>query len=154
MKSEICVASYTGNWSKAVDPLVGVVREFEESTGLVNTYCITFGFEEGCEAHAFLHSSYTDRPYIAAKVHKGGEVKNFELHGPSSRCSFTVRDCAVISGVLRFTGTPEEVSEKLGVGDILDIRPHEYGYLKLKYGITKEELFIPTIVKEHLNYVR
>ncbi len=33
------------------------------------------------------------------------------------------------------------------VGDFLNIEPHEYGLLKLKYGVDKEDLYIPSFAR-------
>ena len=35
----------------------------------------------------------------------------------------------------------------LDVQDVSNIQPHEYGLLKLKYGLTKDMLFIPAVFK-------
>ncbi len=35
----------------------------------------------------------------------------------------------------------------LDIQDVSNIQPHEYGLLKLKYGLTKDMLFIPTVFK-------
>lgn len=35
----------------------------------------------------------------------------------------------------------------LGVDDITNIKPHEYGILKLKYGLEKHQLFTPSFMK-------
>ena len=40
--------------------------------------------------------------------------------------------------------------EHVGVGNLLDIQPHEYGLLKLKYGFTKLDLYIPEQLKAYL----
>ncbi len=35
----------------------------------------------------------------------------------------------------------------LGIDDITNIKPHEYGLLKLRYGLEKYQLFIPSFIK-------
>ena len=35
----------------------------------------------------------------------------------------------------------------LGIEDVTSIKPHEYGLLKLRYGLEKHQLFIPSFIK-------
>lgn len=39
-----------------------------------------------------------------------------------------------------------DLSEALGVSDITNIQPHEYGLLKLKYGFGKRDIFVPSVI--------
>ncbi len=53
---------------------------------------------------------------------------------------------------LKFTGRLTVVEEEIlgEVGDLTNIKPHEYGLLKLKYGLDKPQLFIPSIFKPYV----
>ena len=64
--------------------------------------------------------------------------------GLYARCS--VRDIEV--GIAREDMTAPEINKILGVGDITNLQPHEYGILKIKYGWVRRDLFLPSCVIE------
>ncbi len=39
-----------------------------------------------------------------------------------------------------------------GIEDILNLSPHEYGILKLKYGLTPLDLYVPQFIKDRFNF--
>ena len=51
-------------------------------------------------------------------------------------------------GIIREDIKAPGINKILGVEDITDLQPHEYGILKIKYGWTRRDLFLPSCVIE------
>ena len=151
MKSIVYIEEQCREYRSACDTLIGIIEEFEECTGIIHTdYQIeTVGYqirvigEKGGWVYPLCVVNTRGCIYSYGVRRRGGGIglqisnKTLQLHVPAVSSTLGV-------GV-----------KTIGVGcipveDIYNIQPHEYGLLKLKYGLTKEELFIPTIVKDYI----
>lgn len=46
-----------------------------------------------------------------------------------------------------YTFLDKEYLQSIGIKDVLNLKDHEYGILKLKYGLTKVDLYLPSFIE-------
>ena len=135
MKSKITCMGYTP--CCVVDLYVSVIEQWEEYTGLTTNF--TVSLDTG---------GYRVAP---VPIDPESPAPNFKAHdrlGLVSYHNYSYRKSVgtyVISEKY-FT----LLGETLGVENILDIQPYEYGIVKIKHGLDKNWFFFPSQVRELL----
>ena len=152
MKSIVYIEEQCREYISACNILIGIIEESEECTGLVYT-----NYRIEIVGRRIRINGPNMIPLCV--VSTGGDIYSY-----GTRCRDGNIGLQLSSGILYLHvrcmsrnlrwGTKRLTVDQLPVEDTCNTQPHEYGILKLKYGITKEELFIPTIVKEYIRGVK
>lgn len=144
MKSKIKFPWFTPKGVKSV--YLSVISEWEEFTGGKDDFCV-YRYTKGGYAvrsgGAHLRLSCNSKgtfEYFCNTLHKSHRGVGLNLSG----------DNFVRAGSIVHQNTSLGVaSTRLGLQDITDIQPYEWGLLKLKWGLDKNSMFIPTeVVKQ------
>ena len=160
MKSGV---EYKGDVSNFIDmpsrgAITGILKEWEEFTGNSGNFVVQVRNSVRGERTVEVQSDFStkgDHPYIQFRGNKlvlyfleshSGRGKGFFILGGWTKREFNITaelrsSKGIVCGNLRHTD---------GVEDLLDIQPYEYGLLKLKYDIPKDNLFLPSYVKNIL----
>ncbi len=141
-----------------LETLLGVVQEWEDFTGKSSVFTIgatTSGLMGGVKRQMFFLCNPSEE--------EGVLLSTLTITEWAVPCEYVLGDryvkalwvegdqIQIQSDIYKTSWTSlEDLSDWVGVGDFTNIQPHEYGLLKLKFGVDKDSLFIPSIVVKEL----
>ncbi len=135
MQSKITCMGYPPRC--VIDLYVSIIEQWEEYTGLTTNFMVS---PDSGGYRVDPTQNHLESPAPSFKVHE--RLGLVAYHNYSCRKSVG----AYVINEKYFT----LLGENLGVENILDIQPHEYGIVKLKHGLDKNWLFFPSQVRELL----